>query len=166
MQTIRCVFFIVWGIVFFLTSAWGAEGSSLTFFAAGKSVGELTLSELKTRLTVQEIRFFDPLYNKEKRFAVFAIADVLQLAYGERWLSATLRSRRWIATSRWRGWRRWRSRAVFSRSTIWMYRARGGSRLGAKRQSGTLLSDLDRHQTIPAGCLPLAVGGRMSSNPL
>ena len=50
-------------------------------------VERFSLSTLKKRLPLHKLKFFDPLYKKEKRYAAFALHDVFRLSFGDRWRS-------------------------------------------------------------------------------
>jgi mono/diheme cytochrome c family protein len=45
----------------------------------------LGLSQLRSALAVQDVALRDPHYQKQKQFRAFALADVLDLAFGDRW---------------------------------------------------------------------------------
>lgn len=60
------------------------EIHSLKFLVSGSGVNELTLGELKSRLPVHRIEFYDPQYGKEKRYEAFSLQDVLRLGFGDK----------------------------------------------------------------------------------
>ncbi len=61
---------------------------SLEFLISGEEVNSLDLNQLKENLEIHKIVFVDPMYEKEKRYDAFALADVLELGFGENWKSS------------------------------------------------------------------------------
>jgi len=61
------------------------ENLSLKFLVSGKIVKEVSLSTLKDKLKTHEIEFYDPIYEKKKRYKGFDVRDVLQLGFGDEW---------------------------------------------------------------------------------
>jgi len=62
-----------------------AEEVSLTFSVSGALAKELSLAELQAQLVARPVEYRDPFAAKTKRYEAFAIRDVMQLAFGERW---------------------------------------------------------------------------------
>lgn len=54
-------------------------------FVQGGSSATLSLEQMQARLPVAELAFFDPEYGKPKRYRGFALASVLDLAFGKGW---------------------------------------------------------------------------------
>lgn len=61
---------------------------SLTFLVSGEEVQSVYLEGMEENLKVHKIVFKDPMYEKEKRYDAFALADVLELGFGEKWKSS------------------------------------------------------------------------------
>ncbi len=57
----------------------------LKFIISGKFDERLILSYLQSELETYQIRLYDPIYNKTKRFEAFILRDVLTLAYSDLW---------------------------------------------------------------------------------
>jgi mono/diheme cytochrome c family protein len=74
-------------LVFFLPGACLASGADpyLSFVQAGGTAKTLSLAQMKARLPMSELDFFDPEYGKQKRYRGFALARVLDLAFGPGW---------------------------------------------------------------------------------
>ncbi len=64
-----------------------AEDITLVFKKSDKKVVTIDLQDLKTKLKTHKIEFFDPHYNKTKRFKAFALQDVLNLGFKNNWSS-------------------------------------------------------------------------------
>jgi len=56
-------------------------------FAEGEDQERYSLQTLRKRLTTHKLTFFDPLYKKQKNYAAFALHDLLQLGFADRWKS-------------------------------------------------------------------------------
>ena len=65
--------------------ALAADIPSLQFQIGEETVQALDLAQLRAKLAVHDIELFDPHYEKQKRFQAFAIADVMDAGFGERW---------------------------------------------------------------------------------
>ena len=61
---------------------------TLEFAVSGQVVATATLAEMRERLPVHSLEFFDLQYEKTKRFEAFDLHDVLTLGFGGRWQSA------------------------------------------------------------------------------
>lgn len=74
-------------LVFFFAGACSASGADpqLSFVRAGGAAKTLSLSQMKAGVPVSELAFFDPEYGKPKRYRGFALARVLELAFGPGW---------------------------------------------------------------------------------
>lgn len=74
-------------LVFFFAGACFASGADpqLSFVRAGGAGKTLSLSQMKAGVPVSELAFFDPEYGKPKRYRGFALARVLELAFGPGW---------------------------------------------------------------------------------
>lgn len=62
-----------------------AADPSLNFVQAGKEGKTFSLVQMKTRLPVVELAIFDTEYGKLKRYRGFALARVLEMAFGPGW---------------------------------------------------------------------------------
>lgn len=62
-----------------------AGEASLTFSVSGALAQELSLAELQAQLGGRAVEYHDPFAAKTKHYEAFAIGDVMELAYGERW---------------------------------------------------------------------------------
>ena len=60
---------------------------SLKFLISSEVVKDIDLSDLKENLEIHEIKFYDPMYKKDKKFEGFALKDVLQLGFGDEWMN-------------------------------------------------------------------------------
>lgn len=60
------------------------ETPSLKFLLSGIKVNELTLDELKSKLSAYRLEFYDPQYGKVKRYKAFSLRDVLRLGFGDK----------------------------------------------------------------------------------
>jgi len=69
-------------LLFSISSRSEEENPSLKFLQSGELTKESSLSELKDKLKIHEIKFFDPMYEKKKSYKGFALRDVLQLGFG------------------------------------------------------------------------------------
>jgi mono/diheme cytochrome c family protein len=67
--------------------AQAGESSSLEFRIGEQALETLDLAQLRATLTVHDIELFDPHYEKQKRFRAFAMADVMDAGFGDRWRS-------------------------------------------------------------------------------
>jgi len=63
------------------------EEAVLKFEISGGFVKDYNLKELKDALKTYKIEFVDLQYGKEKRYEAFALQDVLQLGFGDKWKS-------------------------------------------------------------------------------
>jgi mono/diheme cytochrome c family protein len=74
-------------LVVFCAGASLAQGAgpSLSFVRAGETTKAFSLSDMQSRLPAVELAFFDPEYGKQKRYHSFALASVLELAFGPGW---------------------------------------------------------------------------------
>jgi len=72
-------------ILLFLTISHAQQKPSLKIMISGKVLKIIPLQEMKNKLEVQTISFFDPYYSKEKNFKAFKLKDFLNLAYGNSW---------------------------------------------------------------------------------
>lgn len=57
----------------------------LKFMISGKFEERLALSYLKSELETYQIKLYDPIYKKMKRFEAFMLKDVLTLSYSDLW---------------------------------------------------------------------------------
>lgn len=75
-------------LVFLLNITCEARGEepdpSLKFQISGQTIGEITLSEMKSKLTTRRIELYDIEYEKTKRYEGFALKDVLKLGFGDK----------------------------------------------------------------------------------
>lgn len=60
---------------------------SLKFEISGGLIKEYNLDQLRDELNPHRIEFVDPHYGKKKRYEAFALQDVLQLGFGDKWES-------------------------------------------------------------------------------
>lgn len=60
-------------------------GPVLSFAQAGTAEKTLSLAQMKARLPVAELAIFDTEYGKPKRYRGFALASVLEMAFGQAW---------------------------------------------------------------------------------
>ncbi len=60
---------------------------SLKFEISGGLIKEYNLDQLRDELNPHRIEFVDPYYGKKKRYEAFALQDVLQLGFGDKWES-------------------------------------------------------------------------------
>lgn len=75
-------------LIFCITDSTVFAGEAvLVFNISNKEVSSFDLKDIKKRLKVHKIEFFDPHYNKNKRFKAFALQDVLNLGFKNEWLS-------------------------------------------------------------------------------
>ncbi len=58
---------------------------SLKFLISGIIVKDVDLKELEGNIEAHEIKFYDPMYKKEKKYRGFELRDVLQLGFGDEW---------------------------------------------------------------------------------
>jgi len=70
-------------LLFSISSKASEENPSLKFLKSGELVKELSLSELKDKLTIHKIKFLDLLYQKQKSYKAFTLQDVVKLGFGE-----------------------------------------------------------------------------------
>jgi mono/diheme cytochrome c family protein len=67
--------------------AQAVDAPRLRFRVADQTVKTLDLPQLRSRLAAHDIELFDPHYEKPKHFRAFALADVMDAAFGDRWRS-------------------------------------------------------------------------------
>lgn len=74
-------------LVLFFSGSCLASGSdpSLGFVQSGLGTRALSLSQMKAYLPVSDLAIFDTEYGKPKRYRGFALAQVLELAFGAGW---------------------------------------------------------------------------------
>ena len=72
--------------VLIVSTAWAAE-PFLKFRLDGEVVAKVSLVELQDEIKSHNVRFFNPLVNKEKNYKAFSIKDVLNFAYQTKWVS-------------------------------------------------------------------------------
>lgn len=65
-----------------------SEHPTLEFLISGEVVKDIDLGALKENLETYKISFYDPMYEKEKRYDGFALVDVLELGFGDKWKSS------------------------------------------------------------------------------
>lgn len=63
------------------------EAPSLKFEISGGLIKEYNLDQLRDELNPHRIEIVDPYYGKKKKYEAFALQDVLQLGFGDKWES-------------------------------------------------------------------------------
>jgi len=58
---------------------------SLKFLISGVIVKDVGLKDLEGNIETHKIKFYDPIYEKEKKYRGFELRDVLQLGFGDEW---------------------------------------------------------------------------------
>jgi len=102
---VRVVSVVICGLALNLVAMTGANadtGPTLEFSLKGEPVDTLDLEQLSSELTVHDIELYDPHYEKPKRFRAFAIADVMDAGYGDRWRSPDISEVVFVATDGYR----------------------------------------------------------------
>ncbi len=66
-----------------------ASNPSLQFRIADEEIRRVDLETMKAALPTHRLDFFDHMYGKRKRYLAFALQDVLQMAYAEKWKPAS-----------------------------------------------------------------------------
>lgn len=61
---------------------------SLEFLVSGEEVLRLDLQQMQDNLETHKIVFEDPMYEKEKSYDGFALVNVLELGFGDKWKSS------------------------------------------------------------------------------
>jgi|GEM_PF-735219 len=70
-----------------LSDAEEITAPSLKFEISGGLIKEYNLDQLRDELNPHRIELVDPYYGKKKRYEAFALQDVLQLGFGNKWES-------------------------------------------------------------------------------
>lgn len=70
-----------------VVGARGSDEPTLRFSVGDQPVATLGLSQLRFRLAEHEIALLDPHYRKQKHFRAFALTDVLDMGFDDRWRS-------------------------------------------------------------------------------
>ncbi|MFA9407301.1 MAG: cytochrome c [Candidatus Dadabacteria bacterium] len=70
-------------LLFSISSKASEENPSLKFLKSGELVKELSLSELKDKLTIHKIKFLDLMHQKQKSYKAFTLQDVVKLGFEE-----------------------------------------------------------------------------------
>ena len=83
MRYLLCALFVL-SFPFLLFSQ---EDPTLEFLVSDEALKTLSLSDMKSKLTVHEIKFYHPNYSKEKKYKGFTLTDVLELGFGDKWKS-------------------------------------------------------------------------------
>jgi len=58
---------------------------SLKFLISGIIVKDVDLKELEGNIEIHRLKFYDPMYKKEKKYRGFELRDVLQFGFGDEW---------------------------------------------------------------------------------
>lgn len=66
-------------------AARAGDQPTLRFSVGDQRIATLDLDQLRSQLPTHDIALRDPHYQAQKDFRVFALADVLDLGFGERW---------------------------------------------------------------------------------
>lgn len=65
-----------------------ADNPYLKFLVSGNLEEDHSLNDLKENIETHKIEFYDPQYQKDKSYEAFALQDVLQFGFGDRWESS------------------------------------------------------------------------------
>ena len=80
-----------------------SDEPTLRFSVGDQRIATLDLDQLRSRLPMHDIALCDPHYQAQKHFRAFALADVLDLGFGERWRGGDYPEAVFIALDGYRG---------------------------------------------------------------